>query len=66
MFSTKCPSCSQLITLKTDEIRTAVAEAEAQQHAHYAFACPKCRRPVKVPVKLLKLKLPRTSEGEPT
>jgi hypothetical protein len=59
MFSTRCSSCSQLISLKTDEIREAVTQAEAQNHAHYSFPCPKCSRPIKVPVKMLKIKLPR-------
>jgi hypothetical protein len=61
MYSTRCPSCSQIITLKTEEIREAVSAAEAAGHPHYTLSCPKCRRPVKMPVKLLKLKLPRPS-----
>jgi hypothetical protein len=65
MYATKCPSCSQPITLKTEEIREAVAEAESHNYSHYQMACPKCRRPVKIPVKLLKLKIPRQTT-EPT
>lgn len=69
MYATKCASCSQPITLKTEEIRDAIAEAESHNFTHYQMSCPKCRRPVKIPVKLLKLKLPRqTTEpaNEPT
>ena len=59
MYATKCSSCNQPITLSNDEIREAVAEAESHNYSHYQMPCPHCRRPVKIPVKLLKLKLPR-------
>lgn len=58
MFSTRCAQCKQPITLKTDEIREAVAEAESAGHTHYNMNCPKCRKPVKIAVNDLKRKLP--------
>jgi predicted RNA-binding Zn-ribbon protein involved in translation (DUF1610 family) len=59
MYSQRCSSCGQLITLKTEEVRFAVEQAEASSYTHYDMSCPKCRRSVKMPVKSLKLKLPR-------
>jgi uncharacterized metal-binding protein YceD (DUF177 family) len=59
MYSTRCSSCAQLITLSNDEIKAVVAEAEAHGHGHYTLNCIRCRRPIKVPVKMLRLKLPR-------
>lgn len=58
MFSTRCTSCHQLISLKIEEIQAAIAEAEAANHAFYSLPCPKCRKPVKIQVKELKHKLP--------
>jgi phage terminase large subunit GpA-like protein len=66
MYSTKCSQCGQLITLKADEMRAAITEAEAHNHAAYQMACPKCRRPVKIAVKTLKMKLPRPVVAPPT
>lgn len=60
MYSIRCSSCGQLITLKPDEIQAAIAESEAADRLTYQMPCPKCRRPVKMQVKTLKLKLPRT------
>ncbi|HRE49161.1 MAG TPA: hypothetical protein PLD47_15640 [Aggregatilineales bacterium] len=59
MYSTRCTSCGQLIQMKTEEIQAAISEAEAAGHTTYQMPCPKCRRPVKMTVKALKLKLPR-------
>lgn len=59
MFSTRCSYCRQLINLKPDEIRAAIAETEAARNKTYQLECPKCRRPMKIPLKTLKLKLPR-------
>ncbi len=59
MYSTKCTNCKQIITLKGDEIKAAVDEAEAAKRNFYEMKCPKCRRPVRIQVKMLKLKLPR-------
>lgn len=66
MYSMRCPSCSQPITLKNEEIIAAIAESEAAKHVTYNMACPKCRKPVKIPVKQLKLKVqrPKPAEGE--
>jgi hypothetical protein len=60
MYSTKCGNCRQLINLKPDEILAAIAETEAAGHTTYQMPCPKCRRPVKIPLKTLKLNIPRT------
>lgn len=59
MYSQRCPNCGQLISLKNDEVRAAVEETEANKFTHYDISCPKCRRTVKVPLKSLKLKMPR-------
>lgn len=59
MFSIKCNNCRQLITLKPEEIEAAIAEAEATKHNFYQMPCPKCRRTVKIQLKMLKLKMPR-------
>ncbi len=59
MYSTRCTSCKQIITLKGDEIKAAVDEAEAAKRHFYEMKCPKCRRPVRIQLKMLKLKLPR-------
>lgn len=59
MFSIRCGNCKQLINMKPDEMRTAIAETEAAGNVSYQMPCPKCRRPVRIPLKQLKLKLPR-------
>jgi hypothetical protein len=59
MYSTRCTSCKQIITLKGDEIKAALDEAEAAKRNIYEMRCPKCRRPVRIQVKMLKLRLPR-------
>jgi uncharacterized protein with PIN domain len=58
MFSTRCQSCRQLINLKTEEVRTAVTEAEAKKEKIYTMHCPKCGKLVKVQIKEMKRKLP--------
>jgi phage terminase large subunit GpA-like protein len=57
MYSVRCSSCGQLVSLKNDEMRSMVDEAEAQNLAHYNMPCPKCRRPVKIQVKELQNRL---------
>ena len=66
MFSTQCSSCRQLINMKTEEVRAAIAEAESKGLTHYAMPCPKCRKPVKIQVKELKRKLPPVTASEHT
>jgi hypothetical protein len=58
MFSTRCTHCRQLINLKTEEVRAAVAESEEKHEKIYVMHCPKCRKLVKLQVKQLKLKIP--------
>ena len=65
MYSTRCPSCRQLINLKTEEVREAVAQAEAAKQKHYEMHCPKCRKPIKIQVRELKRKLPVEHTPEP-
>jgi hypothetical protein len=64
MYSIKCPhrGCNNLITMKTEEIREAVAQAESAKQSHYEMHCPKCRKPIKIQVKELKRKLPPTPQ----
>lgn len=64
MFSMRCPNCKLPITLKQEEVVAAVAEAEAAKHVTYNIDCPKCRKPVKIPVKQLKLKIIRPPTPE--
>lgn len=59
MFSTRCANCKQMIQLKNEELMAAIAETETAGHTVYQMPCPKCRRPVKIPLKTLKLKVPR-------
>jgi hypothetical protein len=74
MYSTKCGSCGQLISLKGDDLEAAIVETEAADLKHYQLACPKCRKPVKMPLNAMKLKRPRPvpesldgrAEGEET
>ena len=65
MYSTKCIHCRQLINLKTEEIRQAVAQAEAANQKLYEMHCPKCRKLVKIQVNDLKRKLPVEHTPEP-
>ncbi len=58
MYSTRCPYCKQLIQLKTEEVRSAVEQTQADKQSHYEMHCPKCRKPIKIQVKDLKRKLP--------
>jgi hypothetical protein len=60
MFSTRCNNCHQLINLKTEELKDAIDYAEAQGEKIYAMKCPHCRKPIKLQVAQLKLKMPRT------
>lgn len=62
MYSTRCTNCRQLINLKTDELREAIEQAEANRSKIYTMNCPKCRKQVKLQVSQLKLKLPRPVE----
>lgn len=59
MYSTRCSHCQQIITLKGEEIQAAINEAEAAGRPNYEMRCPRCRKPVKIQVKMLRLKLPR-------
>lgn len=59
MYSTRCTHCQQIITLKGEEIQAAITEAEAAGRPNYEMKCPRCRKPVKMQVKMLRLKLPR-------
>ncbi len=65
MFSTRCTHCRQLINLKTEEVRAAVAESEAKHEKIYVMHCPKCRKLVKLQVKQLKLKIPAEVAATP-
>ncbi len=65
MFSTKCTYCHTLISLKTEEVRAAVAEAETTQQTHYSLHCPKCQRTNKIQIKELKRHLPPQPKSEP-
>ncbi|MCE7947490.1 MAG: hypothetical protein DYG88_08695 [Chloroflexi bacterium CFX4] len=66
MLSTKCTSCGQLISLKNEEIKAAIAQVEEAKQSHYQMPCPKCRRPVKITLKMLRLRLPREMPAPPT
>lgn len=59
MYSTRCTHCQQIITLRGEEIQAAITEAEAAGRPNYEMKCPRCRKPVKIQVKMLRLKLPR-------
>jgi hypothetical protein len=59
MYSTRCTHCQQIITLKGEEIQAAITEAESAGRPNYEMKCPRCRKPVKIQVKMLRLKLPR-------
>ena len=58
MYSMRCTYCHQLINLKTEEVRDAIAQAEAAHDTLYTMHCPNCRRVLKIQVKDLKRKLP--------
>jgi len=58
MYSTRCPHCRQLVQLKTEEVRAAVEQMQAEKKTHYEMHCPKCRKLIKLQVKELKRKLP--------
>lgn len=62
MYATKCSNCGQLINLKNEELIAAIAEVEASGNTSYHMACPKCRRPIKMSLKQMKLKVPRPIE----
>lgn len=59
MYSQRCTHCQQIITLKGDEIQAAIDEAVAANRPTYQMPCPRCRKPVRMQVKMLRLKLPR-------
>jgi hypothetical protein len=58
MYSTKCPHCRQLISLKTEEVRVAVEQTQAEKKKHYEMHCFKCGKLIKVQVGELRRKLP--------
>jgi hypothetical protein len=65
MYSTRCTNCNQLITLRTEDMLFMIQESEAQNRTTYQLNCPKCRRPVKIQLKVLKMKVPRPAEPKP-
>jgi len=65
MYSTKCPHCRQLITMKTEEVRTAVEQTQAEKKKHYEMHCFKCGKLMKIQVGELRRKLPPTAVEAP-
>jgi hypothetical protein len=58
MFSTKCTYCRTLISLKTEEVRVIVAEADANKQSLYTMNCTRCQRVNKIQIKELRRRLP--------
>jgi RNase P subunit RPR2 len=58
MYSTKCPHCRQLITMKNEEVRAAVEQTEAEKKKHFETHCFKCGKLMKIQVSELKRRLP--------
>ncbi len=66
MFSTKCTYCRSLISLKNEDLETAVTQAEAEHQTLYSVHCPKCQRINKIQIKELKRRLPPKPAATPT
>lgn len=49
----RCQRCGYMFTLGRETVAAALEEIERTQAKHYNVDCPKCRRQVKVPVRVI-------------
>jgi hypothetical protein len=49
----RCQRCGYMFTLGREAVAAALEEIERTQAKHYNVDCPKCRRQVKVPVRVI-------------
>ena len=54
----RCQRCGYMFTLGRETVAAALEEIERTQAKHYNVDCPKCRRQVKVPVRVVRRSQP--------
>ena len=63
-MNVRCPFCSTSFNLSRDVVAQAVAEADEKRQKHYVVECIKCRKTIKVSVKLMRRFVPRETAPE--